>query len=92
MSDLNAFTGQTLNQSQAQQVLNQATGLIQGWTGQTLFQVVNDTVAGLRRDAAYLIRPDSYVALADAEASPRVLAAYLDARKVGRAATSPSSP
>jgi len=48
--------------------------------------------AGLRRDAAYLVRPDGYVALADPEASPRVLAAYLDARKRGRDATSPGSP
>ncbi|HEX3581673.1 MAG TPA: FAD-dependent oxidoreductase, partial [Thermoanaerobaculia bacterium] len=37
---------------------------------------------GLRRDAAYLVRPDSYVALADPAASPRNLAAYLDARRV----------
>jgi hypothetical protein len=37
---------------------------------------------GLRRDAAYLVRPDAYVALADPEASPRVLAAYLDCRKL----------
>lgn len=35
--------------------------------------------AGLRRDAAYLVRPDGYVALADPEASPRVLNAYLAA-------------
>ncbi len=38
--------------------------------------------AGLRRDAVYLVRPDSYVALADPAASPRNLAAYLDARHV----------
>lgn len=42
--DLAAFTGQTLNDAQAQQALNQATGIIQGWTGQTLSQVVNDTI------------------------------------------------
>lgn len=44
VADLEAFTGQTLNAPQAQQVLNQATGIIQAWTGQNLFQVVNDTV------------------------------------------------
>lgn len=38
--------------------------------------------AGLRRDAAYLVRPDGYVALADPAVSPRNLAAYLDARQV----------
>jgi 2-polyprenyl-6-methoxyphenol hydroxylase-like FAD-dependent oxidoreductase len=32
--------------------------------------------AGLSRDAAYLIRPDAYVALADPAASPDTLAAY----------------
>jgi hypothetical protein len=32
--------------------------------------------AGLERDALYLIRPDSYVALADPTASPRVLEQY----------------
>jgi len=35
---------------------------------------------GLRRDAAYLVRPDGYVALADAEGSAAAIAAYLDAR------------
>lgn len=44
VADLQAFTGQTLNTAQAQQVLNQSTGLIQAWTGQNLFQVVNETV------------------------------------------------
>ena len=34
--------------------------------------------AGLQRDAAYLIRPDTYVGCADAEASPARLEAYLD--------------
>jgi aminoglycoside phosphotransferase (APT) family kinase protein len=48
--------------------------------------------AGLRRDAVYLVRPEGYVALADPEASPRVLAEYLDGRKVARAATSTGSP
>lgn len=44
VSDLQAFTGQTLDPIRAQQVLDQATGLIQGWTGQTLSQVVDDVV------------------------------------------------
>lgn len=35
---------------------------------------------GLRRDAAYLIRPDGYVALADPEGSGAVLNRYLDSR------------
>src|SRR6185436_8433594 len=35
--------------------------------------------AGLRRDAVYLIRPDGYVALADADARAATLARYLDA-------------
>jgi 2-polyprenyl-6-methoxyphenol hydroxylase-like FAD-dependent oxidoreductase len=34
--------------------------------------------AGLARDAAYLVRPDGYVALADASASAEALAAYLE--------------
>lgn len=42
--DLSAFTGQTLDEAQAEQVLTQATALIQAWTGQTLFQVVDDTI------------------------------------------------
>ncbi len=36
--------------------------------------------AGLRRNAAYLVRPDGYVGLADPEASATKLAAYLDGR------------
>src|SRR6266700_3025119 len=36
--------------------------------------------AGLRRNAAYLVRPDGYVALADAEGSAATVASYLDAR------------
>ena len=36
--------------------------------------------AGLRRNAVYLVRPDGYVALADPDASPPRLAAYLDTR------------
>jgi 2-polyprenyl-6-methoxyphenol hydroxylase-like FAD-dependent oxidoreductase len=36
--------------------------------------------AGLMKDAAYLLRPDGYVALADPHASPGNLARYLDSR------------
>jgi hypothetical protein len=36
--------------------------------------------AGLARNAAYLVRPDGHVALADPEASASALEAYLDAR------------
>ena len=36
--------------------------------------------AGLRRDAAYLVRPDSYVALADSTGSGEALTSYFDAR------------
>ncbi|MFC0409742.1 FAD-dependent monooxygenase [Roseomonas elaeocarpi] len=36
--------------------------------------------AGFGQDAAYLLRPDSYVALADPEASPAALAQYCDVR------------
>jgi 2-polyprenyl-6-methoxyphenol hydroxylase-like FAD-dependent oxidoreductase len=38
--------------------------------------------AGLKRDAAYLVRPDGYVALASAKASAAAIAAYLDAKKI----------
>ena len=38
--------------------------------------------AGLRRDAAYLVRPDGYVALADSEGSAKAIAPYLDTRKI----------
>jgi 2-polyprenyl-6-methoxyphenol hydroxylase-like FAD-dependent oxidoreductase len=37
--------------------------------------------AGVRQDAAYLVRPDGYVALADPSASAREVSAYLDARR-----------
>ena len=37
---------------------------------------------GLRRNAAYLIRPDGYVALADSEARATAITAYLDIRKI----------
>ena len=46
--------------------------------------------AGLHRNAAYLLRPDGYVAVVAAEASARRFAAYLDARRIvslGRSAT-----
>jgi 2-polyprenyl-6-methoxyphenol hydroxylase-like FAD-dependent oxidoreductase len=36
--------------------------------------------AGLKRNAAYLVRPDGYIALADPEASVASLSAYLGAR------------
>jgi len=36
--------------------------------------------AGIRRNAAYLVRPDGYLALADVTGSAAKLAAYLDAR------------
>ena len=44
--------------------------------------------AGLKRNAAYLVRPDGYVALADPEASAARLQAYLDERGVIAAAPS----
>jgi 2-polyprenyl-6-methoxyphenol hydroxylase-like FAD-dependent oxidoreductase len=40
--------------------------------------------AGLRRNAVYLIRPDGYVALADADGRGTAITAYLDARKLRR--------
>jgi hypothetical protein len=38
--------------------------------------------AGLRRNAAYLVRPDGYVALADPEARATAIMSYLDTRKI----------
>jgi 2-polyprenyl-6-methoxyphenol hydroxylase-like FAD-dependent oxidoreductase len=38
--------------------------------------------AGLARDAAYLLRPDTYVAFADASAQPAALERYLDERRL----------
>jgi len=38
--------------------------------------------AGLRRNAAYLVRPDGYVALAEGEGRAATIAAYLDARQL----------
>ena len=40
--------------------------------------------AGLERDAIYLVRPDGYVALADAQARAAALEAYLDAHGINR--------
>jgi len=37
---------------------------------------------GLRRDAVYLVRPDGYVAFADADSRAEGIAAYLDARSI----------
>ena len=42
----------------------------------------NVTRAGLRRNAAYLIRPDGYVALAERQGNADAIAAYLDAREL----------
>ena len=38
--------------------------------------------AGLKRQAAYLVRPDGYVALADHEGSAKAIMSYLDARQL----------
>jgi FAD binding domain len=38
--------------------------------------------SGLRRGAAYLVRPDGYVALADDKAGAAAIGAYLNARKI----------
>jgi hypothetical protein len=38
------------------------------------------THTGLQRDAAYLVRPDGYVALADQEGRAAAMTSYLDAR------------
>jgi 2-polyprenyl-6-methoxyphenol hydroxylase-like FAD-dependent oxidoreductase len=37
---------------------------------------------GLRRQAAYLVRPDGYVAMADPEGSAHTITSYLDARQL----------
>jgi 2-polyprenyl-6-methoxyphenol hydroxylase-like FAD-dependent oxidoreductase len=49
--------------------------------------------AGLQRNAVYVVRPDGYVALADAEGSVTALESYLEARKLAsvRTATSPAA-
>ena len=38
--------------------------------------------AGLQRDAAYLVRPDGYVALADVAGHAAGIASYLDSRRL----------
>jgi 2-polyprenyl-6-methoxyphenol hydroxylase-like FAD-dependent oxidoreductase len=38
--------------------------------------------AGLRRNAVYIVRPDGYVALADAEGNATAIGSYLDARNL----------
>ena len=47
--------------------------------------------AGLARDALYLLRPDTYVALADASGAPGALARYLADHGIKLAAGSPRS-
>jgi len=49
--------------------------------------------AGFARDALYLLRPDTYVALADASGAPDALARYFDthAIKTGAATGTPSA-
>jgi 2-polyprenyl-6-methoxyphenol hydroxylase-like FAD-dependent oxidoreductase len=42
--------------------------------------------AGLRRDACYLLRPDTYVALASCEQDPAALERYFAGRQLGRPA------
>jgi hypothetical protein len=37
---------------------------------------------GLRRNAVYLVRPDGYVALADAKGSATAVASYFDTRNL----------
>lgn len=56
--DLAAFTNRTLDDAQAEQVLAQATGLIQGWTAQTLFQVVDDVVVADPMPDGYVFLPE----------------------------------
>jgi hypothetical protein len=38
--------------------------------------------AGLKRDSAYLVRPDGYVALAEPQASAAALGAFLDEKNI----------
>jgi len=50
----------------------------------------NTETAGLARNAAYLVRPDGYLAWVDAAASPQDLERYLETR--GLRPTPPGSP
>jgi hypothetical protein len=45
---------------------------------------------GLARDAVYLVRPDTYVALADASGAPEALDRYCAERGLQLGGTSPS--
>jgi hypothetical protein len=47
--------------------------------------------AGIARDACYLMRPDSYVALADPQPSPEKMEAYFGAQGIRLPLTSPSA-
>jgi hypothetical protein len=48
--------------------------------------------AGLQRNAVYLVRPDGYVALVDAEGRGAAITSYLDARTLGsKRAAAPKS-
>ena len=44
-------------------------------------------MAGLKRDALYLVRPDGYIGLVDPDADPGTLERYLDSRSVRATAT-----
>ncbi len=48
--------------------------------------------AGLQRDAAYLIRPDTYVAVADAKGDPRVFEEYFASRSIETGPAAQRSP
>jgi hypothetical protein len=48
--------------------------------------------AGLLEDAAYLVRPDGYIALADSAARPDNLTRYLDTRGIRTLKSSPTEP
>ena len=48
--------------------------------------------AGLQRNAVYLVRPDGYVALADAEGSGAAIPSYLDARTLRSKRAAAQSP
>ena len=38
--------------------------------------------AGLRKNAVYLVRPDGYIGLADAQGRAAAISAYLDKNKI----------